>query len=220
MTSSSKVKLAFVFGGTLLVGNVCLGAPASSNPGTPFQRLFDDHSRIESVVNEIPGIADYIELTAGDEMDLLRILQRSVTVMAKVDTAICASLAVQCGPENAGPASNLNDSPVRLFVQVIQYGRGVEGLQPDAFTFANPFFPAGGREVHECTTCGDEWFHDGGKGLYSIFLAPAAVPQQDNWKPGEYAATIEVKVTSEFSGEHYGTALVTFDIPTAFNVDE
>lgn len=147
-------------------------------------------------------------------------MQRRVTVSAKVDTGVCASAAVQCGPENAGPASNLNESPVRLFVHVSQHGRGVEGLAADAFAFVNPFFPAGGRAVHKCAVnCGMAWFQDGGNGLYSIFLEPVPSPMPDSWQAGEYAATVEVVVTDAF-GDSDGTALVTFDIPGALNVDQ
>jgi len=213
MTASSKHHMAFVFGVALLAGSVCLAAPAASNPGVPFQQLADQNAQIQSVVDEIPEI---IYLTAGDEMDLLRLLQGRVTLMAKVDTKACASNLTQCAPAPFSAANDQNAEPVRLFVQVSQYERGVTGLTADAFVIANPFYPGGGRVVQKCDThCGSDWFQDGGNGLYSIFLEPLPLTPQQNWQAGEYAAAINVTVTDFFSREWPGTTMVTFEIPSA-----
>lgn len=218
MKPSTKLQAAFVLGVSLLAGGVGLAAPASSNPGVPFQQLMDQHNQIESAVNAIPG---YIQIVGADEMDILLILQRRVTVTAKVDTGVCASAFIQCGAAPFMAASNLNAEPVRLFVQITQYDRGVDGLQPDAFVIHNPFYPAGGRQVQKCdvTRCGADWFQSGGNGLYSIFLEPLPVATQDNWQSGEYAVTIEVTVHNDFTGDQMGTTFVTFDIPAVLNVD-
>jgi len=201
----------------LLSSGICLAKPPATNPGAPFEQLQDEHAQIQAVVDDIPTI---IQITNDDEMDLLRILERRVTVQGHVDTAVCATAALQCGAESEGPASDLNESPVRLFVQVSQRGRGVAGLSADAFVLTNPFFPAGGRAVRKCeTNCAAEWFQDGGEGLYSIFLEPLPRPTQVNWKAGEYAVAIDVVITDAF-GESRGTTMVTFAIPGALNVDQ
>lgn len=217
MTPSRKLLPALVLGASLLAGRPCLAAPASSNPGVPFQQLMDQHEQIQSTVDEIPGI---IQIYGADEMDLLNLLTGNITVQAKVDVAACATALTQCGNGTSMAASNLNSKPVRLFVHVTRSDYGVANLEADAFVIHNPFYPGGGRAVRKCdTNCGDNWFQDGGDGLYSIFLEPIPTPSQDNWQAGEYAATINVTVHN-FNGDRFGRTLLTFDIPSAVNVDK
>ena len=131
---------------------------------------------------------------------------------ADVDTAFCASGAVQCSlaGHSATAASDLNHNPLRLFVTVVRKSGVPLGALPlTAFSFANGLVPAGGGSASICSeaSCGTARFSANANGLYSIMLDRAAA---GNWKAGTYAATLTAT-----SGADQGTALVTFTIPDA-----
>jgi len=127
-----------------------------------------------------------------------------------VDTAVCATGAVQCngGGHTFAAASSTNHNPIALRVTVV----GKSGL-PDSsfaltdFTFVNGLVPAGGGAAGVCSTavCGTAAFGNLGNGLYQIYLD--RIPT-GNWKAGGYAGVLQVG-----SGTNHGTALVTFTIP-------
>ncbi|HSP95624.1 MAG TPA: hypothetical protein VL049_00070 [Candidatus Dormibacteraeota bacterium] len=211
----------------LLAAQVTLAAPPASNPGTPFQTLMDQHHQIEERVNQVDSKVDEI-LVFGlpDTVELVDYKLSLPKVEARVDTRICTSRPDQCLPPPPvqpgwdAAAMDGNDRPIRMFVLVVSNGVGVTGLGADAFAFTNPFAPAGGSMAEPCgTNCGDLWFQEGGNGLYSLFLRPSSV-----WKAGQYAATLKVTVVVDSSydfipDERPGTALVTFEIPPALNID-
>jgi hypothetical protein len=134
-----------------------------------------------------------------------------LTVQLAVDTAVCASVPVQCGVAGTGhtfvAASSTNHNPIRVFVQVSKAGVPVSGLTLASFNVSNSFVPAGGGSAGICGTasCGASNFGAGGNGSYTLYLDRIAA---GNWKKGAYGGG--VKVTS---GADSGATLLNFAIP-------
>jgi len=133
-----------------------------------------------------------------------------LAVTVEVDTAVCATVPVQCGGagHTFAAADSSNHNPIALRLSVVnKNGLPVAGLAASDFTFTNSIVPAGGGAAVACSVaeCGASTFANAGNGLYQIFLdrGPAG-----NWKAGGYAGIIQVS-----GGVNNGTRLVTFDIP-------
>jgi len=205
-----------VVGAVLLAGTMLSAAPKEQNPGLPFQQLHDDHLVIEEKVDDIPEIL-YFDF--GEPIDrVLAIVRDTATMEIAIDTNACASGLEQCSNFSAAGASHLNANPIRMFVLAKANKFPLTGLGSDAFGLAAPFFPGGGSAFKFCDIdCGENWFQDGGAGLYSIFLQPVASTPQSNWQAGQYAGSLEVIGPEPFFRR--GVALVNFEIPFGLAVD-
>ncbi len=190
-------------------------ATAMAGPGVPFAELSDKVDAVQSSVDNLQNDVDAVQSSLDglsskvDAMDAkLDGLQHGLTLQASIDTAICASIPVQCANHSYDAADSSNHNPIRLVVQVIGTdGTPVNGLTVDNFSFSNPFVPAGGGTTVICSeaSCGTDRFQDGPNGLYSIMLdrGPAG-----NWDAGAYAGTVIVSTDSGDSG----TSMATFEI--------
>lgn len=161
--------------------------------------------RIKSQLNDMQEDVTAIHDTVADLADAL-------TVQVRVDTTACTSAPVQCssaGAIPAGPATDANDYPIRMFVQVVRNGQGVFGLEQDNFFISSGFVPASGAPAEFCADC-DQAFKSSGS-LYQIYLRTEEAHTGGTWEAGEYATTL---VVTDEDGRR-GRTLVTYSIPSA-----
>jgi hypothetical protein len=189
--------------------------PGGHHHGVPFAGLSDQIESVQSSVDvlqsdvsALQGSVDGLNAAVAAIGDQLAAMKNGLTVQTSVDTAVCASVPVQCANHSYTPADSSNHNPLRLFVQVVDHaGMPVNGLTLADFGFTNNFVPAGGGSAVICSeaSCSTDRFMAAPNGLYTLFLdrGPAG-----NWNAGAYAGTVVVS-----SGDDSGASMVNFSIP-------
>jgi len=208
------VVVSFFISALLFVPPLYADPPGGHHHGVPFANLGDQIDAVQSSVDALQsdmsalqGSVDGLNAAVNAINDQLASMQAGLTVQTSVDTAVCASVPVQCANHSYTPADSSNHNPLRLFVQVVDHaGMPVNGLTLANFAFTNNFVPAGGGQAVICSeaSCGTDRFMAAPNGLYTVFLdrGPAG-----NWNAGAYAGTIVVT-----SGSSHGASMVNFSI--------
>ena len=167
---------------------------------------------LQSDVSDLQSSVDDVQSDVSDLQSDVSDLANVMRVEVVVNTAVCASLAVQCSAFGYDNAALGNSSPVQLVATVSRSGVPVTGLVFEDFAFNTAVVAPGGAGVQFCTDshadgldCGGSFFFGGGvSGTYNMFLRPT---DNQDWENGLYAGSLSV---SDPDGN--GMALVSFPI--------
>jgi len=208
----------------MLAASVPMSMPAWGDadypPGRPFMAIEDDFDALNgslgTIGDDVSGIKDDIagiKTDIGDIKSDLGALTDVLTVELVVDTAVCATLPVQCGGpafDNGVAADDGNANPVHLVAAVSRGGAPVTGLTMADFAYQTGTVPAGGSAQSFCDAvdCTASTFGEVAPGLYRMFLV---IFDLSDWDAGTYTGTLSVADPAGGSG----LALVSYTIPNA-----